>query len=161
MYQQPRASCENVPTMLCLLLLLSPLAFAQSSSAYQYFLSGDARDVHPKTAPGYLLAGGGNTGDDAFRWFLSLSGGGDVVVLRASGADAYHPYFHKLAKLDSVETIVFREAAAARDPFVLERIRNADALFIAGGDQWNYVRFWKDTPVQEAINQLLRRGPTV
>ena len=35
---------------------------------------------------------------------------------------------------------------------MIERIRNAEAVFIAGGDQSNYVRYWKDTPVEDAIN---------
>jgi cyanophycinase len=47
------------------------------------------------------------------------------------------------------------------DPFVAATIRNAEALFIAGGDQANYVRNWQDTPVQDAINDLIRRGVPV
>jgi cyanophycinase len=96
--------------------------------------------------------------DAAFDWFLSKSGGGDVVVLRASGGDEYHDYFMKLVKLDSVETLVFRSAEASHDPFVLDRIRKAEAIFLAGGDQWNYVKFWNDTPVEDAIHAAIRRG---
>ncbi len=39
---------------------------------------------------------------------------------------------------------------------MIETIRNAEAVWIAGGDQSNYIRYWKDTPVEDAIN--LRRG---
>jgi cyanophycinase len=95
------------------------------------------------------------------RWLLERSGGGDVVVLRASGGRGYHRYLSGLVKVDSVETIVFKNAAAARDPFVLDRIRGAEALFLAGGDQWRYVEFWRGTPVQEAINALIARGVPV
>ena len=35
---------------------------------------------------------------------------------------------------------------------MIEKIRNAEAMFIAGGDQSNYARYWKDTPVEDAIN---------
>ena len=35
---------------------------------------------------------------------------------------------------------------------MIATIRNAEAIFIAGGDQSNYVRYWKDTPVEDAIN---------
>ncbi len=35
---------------------------------------------------------------------------------------------------------------------MIEKIRNAEAVFIAGGDQSNYMRYWKDTPVEDAIN---------
>jgi cyanophycinase len=146
------------PWLLTLAMMYSHLPAAAATPAYRYFLTGDARDVRVRTRPGYLLAGGGETDDDSFRWFLSLAGGGDVVVLRASGGDGYQTYFNRLARVDSVETILFHDAASASDPFVLARIRGADALFIAGGDQWNYVRLWKDTPVEDEINRLARRG---
>ena len=42
--------------------------------------------------------------------------------------------------------------------FVAEKIRAAHAIFIAGGDQSNYVRFWTGTPVQEEINAAMARG---
>ncbi len=35
---------------------------------------------------------------------------------------------------------------------MIRTIRNAEALFIAGGDQSRYVRFWQGTPVEDAIN---------
>jgi cyanophycinase len=138
------------------LLALAGVLYGQPS--YQYFLAGNAADVKAKTAAGVLLAGGGQDVDSAVAWFLNRAGGGDVVVLRASGTDAYNPYFQKLVKVDSVETIIFMSEAAARDSFVLEKIRNAEAIFFAGGDQWNYVRYWSNTPVAEALNDAIRRG---
>lgn len=36
-----------------------------------------------------------------------------------------------------------------------EKIRNAEALFIAGGDQSNYVQYWADTEVSKAIKFLI------
>ena len=47
---------------------------------------------------------------------------------------------------------MFKNRKVAFQPFVIETIRNAEALFIAGGDQSNYVDFWKNTPVEDAIN---------
>ena len=81
-----------------------------------------------------------------------FGGGGDFVVLRASGKDEYNDYIFGLCRCDSVETIVFEKGAATADPFVIETIRNAEAVWIAGGDQSNYIRYWKDTPVEDAIN---------
>ena len=81
-----------------------------------------------------------------------FGGGGDFVVLRASGTDEYNDYIFGLCRCDSVETIVFEKGAATADPFVIETIRNAEAVWIAGGDQSNYIRYWKDTPVEDAIN---------
>ena len=33
-----------------------------------------------------------------------------------------------------------------------------EAIFIAGGDQSNYIKYWKDTPVQTAVNERIRAG---
>ena len=134
------------------------LTLTLAASGYQYILSGSAADVTPATRPGYLLAGGGGSDDASHRWFLERAGYGDIVVLRASGSDGYHPYFAELGPVDSVETILFRDVSAADDPFVLDRIRRAEGIFLAGGDQWNYVRYWRGTAVGREINAAIARG---
>jgi cyanophycinase len=101
--------------------------------------------------------GGGRDVDEAFRWFIEKSGGGDVVVIRASGAAGYNEYIYELGKVDSVETIVFGSREASFNDFIIGKIRHAEALWIAGGDQGNYVRYWKGTPVEDAIHDLARR----
>lgn len=139
------------------LLALAGLALAAED--YKYFLSGNPGNAVVKTQPGFLLAGGGRDVDDAWRWFLGKAGGGDIVILRASGADGYHGFPQRLGiAVDSVESIVFLNREASSNPEVLRIINNADALFFAGGDQWNYVRFWKGTPVQDAIHAAVKRG---
>jgi cyanophycinase len=90
---------------------------------------------------------------------IGKSGGGDFVVIRASGTDAYNPWiYNDLGGVDSAETIIIKNRAAASDPFVVNQIRNAEALFIAGGDQSNYVDYWKGTPVEDAIHYLVTRN---
>jgi cyanophycinase len=79
---------------------------------------------------------GGSTDVDAgFQWMIDKSGGGDFVVIRATGTDAYDPWIYsELGGVDSAATIIIKNRAAASDPFVVDKIRNAEALFIAGGD---------------------------
>jgi cyanophycinase len=138
-------------------------AFAQEKPAYQYFRLGSAQDVLAKTTPGYALMGGGTDLDEAFRWLCARAAGGDFLVLRAAGTDAYNPYIagledEKSCKLNSVATLVIPSREAAAEPFVAKAIRHAEAIFIAGGDQANYVRFWTGTPVQQEINAAIARG---
>jgi cyanophycinase len=102
--------------------------------------------------------GGGADLDEAFQWLCARSGGGDFLVLRATGTDAYNPSIQKLCHLNSVATIVIPSRSAAVDPFVARTISHASALFIAGGDQANYINFWQGTPVQAALNEAIRRG---
>ncbi|PHX74672.1 MAG: cyanophycinase [Chitinophagaceae bacterium] len=119
------------------------------------YLTGDATDVNTSTSAGLVLMGGGTDVDAAIKWMLERSGGGDVVVIRSTGTNGYNKYMYNLAKVNSVETIVIDSRAKANLLLVRDKIKNAEALFIAGGDQWNYVNYWKDTPVEEAINYLV------
>src|SRR5699024_10200252 len=57
--------------------------------------------------------------------------------------------------LNSVETLLIDSRAAANDDRVVETIENAEALFIAGGDQSDYMNFWRGTKTQDAINYLM------
>ena len=125
---------------------------------YAHFILGNPGDAQTSTSPGLLLAGGGADVDEAFLWLIRKSGGGDIVVLRASGGDAYNPYINRLGPVDSVETIITYTREASFSAFVLDRIEKAEALFIAGGNQADYVRLWKNTPLADAVNGLARRG---
>ncbi len=79
-------------------------------------------------------------------------------MLRATGTDAYNSYIQGLCHLNSVATVVIPNREAANDPFVAKAIRSASAIFIAGGDQANYLNFWERTPVQTALNDAIARG---
>jgi cyanophycinase-like exopeptidase len=118
-------------------------------------LTGNPLDVGKPVAGGLVLMGGGKDVDAAFRWMIDRSGGGDVVILRASGTDAYNPYISKLGEVNSVETLKIDSRELANNDTVATIIRNAEMLFIAGGDQSNYMRYWRDTKTEAAINYLL------
>jgi cyanophycinase-like exopeptidase len=126
----------------------------RAEPAYRYFVAGNPADVITPSTALLVLQGGGDDVDENYVRMGRASGGGDFLVLRASGDNEYNAYIHALCGCDSVETLIFEDRKAAFDPFVIDRIRNAEALFLAGGDQSRYVRFWKDTPVEEAINYV-------
>jgi len=139
-------------------LVVNPAAAAPNKTGYEYYVVGNSGDVTTSTSAGLLLMGGGTDVDAAFQWMIQKTGGGDFVVIRASGTDAYNPYIYGLGTVDSVETLIITSRTGASDPFVVNKIRNAEALFIAGGDQYNYVSFWKGTPVEDAIHDLAARN---
>ena len=143
------------------LMLATLQAGAAPKESYKYFKIGNSADLSTKTVPGFALMGGGKDQDAAFQWMCKKSGGGDFLVIRASGSADYNEYIAGLCHQNSVATLVIPSREAAMDPFVATTIRNAEALFIAGGDQANYVRNWQDTPVQNAINELIQRGVPV
>jgi cyanophycinase-like exopeptidase len=109
-----------------------------------------------------LLAGGGTDQDAAMAWLIERSGGGSFVVLRATGTHAYDPYIYgELGGVESCETMLLGDRAASNDPCVLATIAGAEALFIAGGNQWDYVRLWAGTAIEEGIHNAAARGVPV
>jgi len=108
-----------------------------------------------------MLLGGGTDVDDAFRWLISNSGGGDILILRASGTDGYNDYIDNLGRVNSVRTIVVSNRQASYDSYVLDKIKNCEGLFFAGGDQSLYYTYWRDTPVEDAVNTLINNRVTV
>jgi cyanophycinase-like exopeptidase len=141
-----------------LLLTLLAASVPAQEKGYQYFHAGAGEGAKVGAKPGYLLAGGGHTTDDAYRWFTRHAGGGDALTIRASGADAMNKVWLDAGIVASASTLLFRGREDSSDPFVLATIRKATAVFIAGGDQWNYIRMWKGTPAADAINELVRKG---
>jgi len=150
------------PATLLRTLALLPFAAVLAAASYTLHTTGNVADVITPISGGLVLAGGGSDVDSAMRWMIKRSGGGDVVVLRASGADGYNGYLHaRLGGVDSVQTIVFASKAASSDPVVLDIIAKAEAIFMAGGDQSSYLAYWKDTPVETVINQRAAQGVPV
>jgi cyanophycinase len=144
--------------VLLLAFAYSHTAPAQSTPAYQYFRAGNAANATAVPRPAYALMGGGTDLDEAFKFLCDHAGGGDLLVLRATGDDEYNPYIQKICHLNSVATVIIPSRAAAEDPFVAQAIGHASAVFIAGGDQANYINFWQGTPVQTALNAAIARG---
>jgi cyanophycinase len=107
------------------------------------------------------MMGGGSDLDEAFRWLCQKGAGGDFLILRATGDDDYNSYVNGLCKLNSVATLILPDREAAQDPAVAEIIRHAEVIFISGGDQANYIRGWKGTPVQDAINANIAAGKPI
>lgn len=118
-------------------------------------ITGDAADATVPTELGIVLMGGSTDVDQALQWMIDRAKGGDVVIIRASGSTGYNDYIYELGSVNSVETLLIDSRDKALKESVGKRIREAEMLFIAGGDQWNYVRYWKDSEVSKAIKYLI------
>ena len=164
-------------------LLWVVLGTASAGKPYSYFVTGDAdAQVTASNSPStssVVLMGGGPDVDEAFRWMIARAGikpgtGGRFVVIRATGTDAYDPYIYysdaalttstsvadqwvggASLGLSSVETLVIPSVAAANDAFVNSVVSKANAVFIAGGDQSDYINFWKGTKLDQTLQGLI------
>ena len=148
--------------MRLLFALVLVLAGAHSVLAqkmpYTYIRAGEAANVTTQPRAGFALMGGGTDLDEAFRFLCDRANGGDMLVLRARGDGEYNSYLRGICHLNSVATLIIPSREAAAKPFVAETIRHAAAIFIAGGDQANYINFWMNTPVQRELNEAIKRG---
>lgn len=78
-----------VQLLLCHLLSLS-FALTALQAQNSIGIIGDASDISTNPESGILLMGGASDNDDAMVWMLEKADGGDIVVLRATGTDAYN-----------------------------------------------------------------------
>lgn len=137
--------------------------YAGPKPGFQAFIAGNPADAPPSPtlSPGLVLMGGGTDVDAAFQWMCQRAGGGDFVVIRTTGTDAYNPYIQDLCpQMDSVETIIITTVTGANSAYVSSHIQNAEALWIAGGDQSTYVNLWRGTAVQSGVNFLINTKMT-
>ena len=147
-------------------VVLLVLALVSVEAKATRYLTGSAADVSPRLyGPALDLGGGGSDVDEGIQRMIDEVRGCDacatkvdVVVLRASGADGYNEYIYKMNGVDSVETLVVRAAEEARDASVAETVRRAEVVFFAGGDQCNYVRYFKGNEVGRAVESVYARG---
>jgi len=145
----------------------APLPHDTHTPDFDYFVAGDPTLAHvPHTQPGLALMGGGGAVDAAFRFIDEHAGGGHIVILGAEDDGSFDPtlrkysdwFMTKWGKPVSAETIIFHDRAASFDARVLAVLRGADGIFLMGGDQGLYVKYWKGTPVQAILNAHVAAG---
>lgn len=142
-----------------LLLAFSLPGIAANKHPYDYYRIGNPSDTSTATQSGTVLMGGGTDVDAAFQWMCTLSGNGDFLVIRAAGTDAYNSYIQQLCPNgNSVVTLIIPTIEAANHDSVITIVNEAEAIWIAGGDQSDYVNYWKGTQLQETLNQRILQG---
>ena len=147
-------------------LLIGVLLITQVAAKETRYLTGNAADVKLKLhGPAYNLAGGGGDVVPAMQWLINQVRGCedcfvklDVVVMRSSGADGYNDFIYKMNGVDSVETLVIKSREDSNSAIVEATIGNAEIIFFAGGDQCNYVRYFKGTKVEKAVERVHSKG---
>ncbi len=159
-----KASCF-VTRCMAAVLWLALLSVAGEAKVTSY-LTGSAADVNPTlVGPAHDFGGGSTDVDAALQWIIDEVRGCtscatklDVVVLRASGSNGYNDYIYAMNGVDSVESLVITSRRDASNTAVLTSIRNAEVIFFAGGDQCNYVQFFKGTPIETAVESVYAKG---
>jgi cyanophycinase len=144
--------------------------------------SPNVQPLAPNT-PSVALVGGGWDVAEAFRWMIKQGGmkpdvKGRFLVIRATGTNAYNPYIYsvlgskdptsphenvggKQLGVASAATMIVSSRAAADDIFTVEKIRNAHAIFVAGGNQADYQNNWAGSEMMKELEAAIKRGVPV
>ncbi len=134
------------------------------------YLTGDSADApnQPTGGPAVLVMGGSTETDAAFiNRAYPIINGGDIVVIRVTGSSGYQTYFYSglvssgPLKPNSVETLIVDTAAKANEPYVKWVVETAEMVWIAGGDQSDYLNYWKNTAMEDAVRTVYSRGGVV
>lgn len=163
----PSIGATMTRLLVAALLAFSLPALAGKTSTpktpYTYARVGSATDAVRSTTFGVALMGGAYDVDEAFAWLCQLGGNGDFLTIRATGTvDEYNLYVPTVCPgANSVATLIIPDLTAANHPDVAAIIAKAEIVFIAGGDQSNYINFWSGTPVQQTLNARLAAGVPV
>lgn len=141
------------------LLVSQAVPDTRSGPAFEYQPAcGTPSDMPVATAPAVMLIGGAEAGTAgepaATAWFLDQGGGGDYLVLRVGGTGGQADWLCSAfaGQVGSAAELSVDSRSAAGNPDVLARVAEAEMLFIAGGDQRQYVDRWRGTPLAAAIN---------
>jgi cyanophycinase len=130
------------------------------------WISGNTNDSCVSLSAGSgatLLMGGGAEVDEAFtdRVTPHVGQGIDVVVLRTTGTNAYNDYLLDLLNADSVETIIVDKRSKADEDYVDWAIRSAEFVWVAGGDQTDYLNQWEGMKVQSSLQSVFDKGGVI
>lgn len=144
----------------CILMLFT---ISIASQNYTSYFTGNTTNITTTPKGGICLMGGASEDDNAMKWFLQQANGGDILVLRASGTNGYNNYLYSTLGIpvNSVETIVFHNQSASYEPYIHQKIQQAEAIWIAGGDQWNYISYWRNSPIDSLINLAINQRKVV
>lgn len=119
------------------------------------------------SAQGYVCAVGGgsenyNSWSDApYNWIVQKADSGKIIILGTGSATTWLPNYFMSLGADTAYNKTIGSIAAADLQETYDELITAKAIFIRGGDQWNYIRFWKGTKTDSALNYIFQNGGVI
>lgn len=108
---------------------------------------GGGEDTQATPVRRLVLMGGGSEDDAAATLFVEAAAGGDILILRATGSTTAYPDYFTLTLSPEVSpasavTVRTDVPASAAHESVFCRLDRAEAVWLAGGSQWDYLGEW-------------------
>ncbi len=141
-----------------------------SNPAYYRFWDGDMSYADKRPKFGIVLNGGGEY-EFGFTEFMKRCDHGNIVIINAAETNEDGSYIESSWLYDgvimekyrphSIEHFGIRTKAAAYDAYLIGRVSMADGIVFGSGDQFKYVQRWKNTPLEQAINNHVAIGKPI
>ena len=118
-------------------------------------------------AQGYICAVGGgsedynNWSDAPYSWIVQKSDSGKIIIIDVVDATSWLPNYFMSFGAETAYNKTIPSIASANLQETYDELITAKAIFIRGGDQWDYNRLWKGTRVDSAINFVFNNGGVI
>jgi cyanophycinase len=118
-------------------------------------------------AQGFVCAIGGGSenyndwSDAPYRWIVQKADSGKIIIIDVTDATNWLPnYFISLGASTAYNKTI-PNVATANLQATYDELITAKGIFIRGGNQWDYIRFWKGTKVDSAIQYVFNSGGVI
>ena len=119
-------------------------------------------------AQGYICAVGGGSenyndwSDAPYGWIVEKSDSGKIIILGVSSSvTSWLPNYFMALGADTAYNKVISSTSQANLQATYDELITAKAIFIRGGDQWDYINLWKGTKTDSAIQYVFNNGGVV
>ncbi|MCX6150555.1 MAG: Type 1 glutamine amidotransferase-like domain-containing protein [Ignavibacteriales bacterium] len=116
---------------------------------------------------GYICAVGGGSedyndwSDKPYGWIVEKSDSGKIIILGVDDATTWLPDYFKFLGAKEVYNKKISSRTSADLQSTYDELITAKAIFLRGGDQYDYVRLWKGTKTETAIKYVFQNGGVI
>ncbi|MGQ9642717.1 MAG: cyanophycinase, partial [Ignavibacterium sp.] len=118
-------------------------------------------------AQGYVCAIGGGSenyndwSDAPYSWIVQKADSGKIIIIDVTDATSWLPNYFMSLGADTAYNKTIATTSVANLQSTYDELITAKAIFIRGGDQWDYIRLWKGTKVDSAIQYVFNNGGVI
>ncbi len=118
-------------------------------------------------AQGFVCAIGGGSenyndwSDAPYSWIVQKADSGKIIIIDVTDATNWLPTYFMSLGADTAYNKTIPNVTSANLQSTYDELITAKAIFIRGGNQWDYIRFWKGTKVDSAIQFVFNNGGVI
>ena len=112
----------------------------------------------------FLLVGGGAEKNGAASWSTPAyrwAGEGKKVAIVGYSTGTLAPYFMQQCGAQRAKEFAIASHDSANSQATYDTLTSYDVIFFRGGDQYDYYSLYRNTKLQEAVNDVYTRGGTI